>query len=154
MALGEAVHGLLDQDLIKPLGTWLDDEVVLAACERYRDNTRAAADFLQTRARNIARWIPGIVAREQERGASSLWLTPQRLVRQWIRESAPMAKPPQQLAEAVLLSHVVRQCEDLSVAERARIMGVSIPTYQKRLHETVGDKAGGGTGDGNHTGGK
>lgn len=154
VALGEAVHELLDQDLIKPLGTWLDDEVVLAACERYRDNARAAADFLQTRPRNISRWMPGILAREPERGASSLWLTPQRLARQWIRESAPMANPPQQLAEAMLLSHVVRQGEDLSVAERARVMGVSIPTYQKRLQETVGNRSGGGKGDGNHTGGE
>jgi DNA-directed RNA polymerase specialized sigma24 family protein len=81
-------------------------------------------------------------------------LTPQRLVRQWIRESAPMANPPQQLAEAVLLSHVVRQCEDLGVAERARIMGVSIPTYHKRLQETVGNRSGRGKGDGNHTGGE
>ena len=154
VALGEAVHGLLDQAAIKPLGAWLDDELVLAACERYRDNMRAAADFLQTKPRNIARWMPGILAREQERSASSLWLTPQRLARQWIRESVPAQVPPQRLAEAVLLSHVVQQCGNLGVAERARIMGVSTPTYQKRIQETLGDKAGGGTRHGNQTGGK
>ena len=138
VALGEALHTLLELDTIKPLGAWLDDEVVLAACERYRDNMRAAADFLQTRPRNIARWMPKILSRDHERSSSSLWLTPQRLIRQWIRESAPMAEPPQQLAEAMLLAHVVRQCEGISVADRARIMGVSTPTYQKRLQDILG----------------
>jgi DNA-binding NtrC family response regulator len=140
VALGEALHSLLELDTIKPLGAWLDDEVILAVCERYRDNMRAAADFLQTKPRNVGRWMPKVLSRDHERSASSLWLTPQRLIRQWIRESAPMATPPQELVEAILLSHVVRQCEGISVADRARIMGVSIPTYQKRLQEILGQQ--------------
>ncbi len=135
VALGEALHALLELDTIKPLGAWLDDEVILAVCERYRDNMRAAADFLQTKPRNIGRWMPKVLSRDHERSSSSLWQTPQRLIRQWIREAAAMDEPPQQLVQATLLHHVVSQCGGISVADRARIMGVSTPTYQKRLQE-------------------
>lgn len=135
VALGEALHGLLELEAIKPLGSWLDDEVILAVCERYRDNMRAAADFLQTKPRNIGRWMPKVLSRDHERSASSLWQTPHRLIRQWIREAAVMDEPPQELVQRVLLSHVLRQCEGISVADRARIMGVSVPTYQKRLQD-------------------
>ena len=135
VALGEALHSLLELEAIKPLGSWLDDEVILAVCERYRDNMRAAGDFLQTKPRNIGRWMPKVLAREQERSSSSLWQTPHRLIRRWIREAAVMEEPPQEMVQRVLLSHVLRQCEGVSLADRARIMGVSIPTYQKRLHD-------------------
>ena len=135
VALGEALHSLLELDVVKPLGAWLDDEVILAVCERYRDNMRAAADFLHTKPRNIGRWMPKVLARESERSSSSLWQTPHRLVRQWIREAAAMDEPPQDMVQRVLLSHVLRQCEGISVADRAGIMGVSVPTYQKRLQD-------------------
>lgn len=138
VALGEALHALLATGGIKPLGAWLDDEVILAVCERYRDHMRAAADFLQTKPRNIGRWLPKVQSRDQERSSSSLWQTPHRLIRQWIREAAPMEKPPQQIVQDVLLAHVISQCEGLSVTERASIMGVSTPTYQKRLQEVLG----------------
>jgi hypothetical protein len=135
VALGEALHSLMELETIKPLGAWLDDEVILAVCERYRDNMRAAADFLQTKPRNIGRWMPKVLSRESERSSSSLWQTPQQLIRRWLKEAAPMPLPPQQLVQGILLSHVVSQCGNISVADRARIMGVSTPTYQKRLHE-------------------
>lgn len=135
VALGEALHTMLELDQIRPLGTWLDDEVILATCERYRDDARAAADFLHTRPRNISRWMPKILDREPERGASLLWQESRRLVRQWIRESAPLPEPPQQIAQHTLLRHVIEQCAEVGTADRARIMGVSVPTYQKRLQE-------------------
>ena len=138
VALGEALHTMLELDQIMPLGTWLDDEVILAACERYREDGRGAADFLHTRPRNISRWMPKILDREPERGASLLWQEPRRLVRQWIGESAPLPEPPQQIAQHTLLRHVIEQCADLGTADRARIMGVSVPTYQKRLQELQG----------------
>ena len=137
VALGEAVHSLMEMGAIKPLGAWLDDEVVVAVCERYRENMRAAAEFLQTKPRNIGRWMPKVIAREQERNNSSLWQTPRLLVRRWLKEAAPMSEPPQQLVQAILLSHVVNQCAGISVADRARVMGVSTPTYQKRLQELL-----------------
>jgi DNA-binding NtrC family response regulator len=135
VALGEALHSLMELEAIKPLGAWLDDEVILASCERYRDNMRAAADFLQTKPRNIGRWMPKVLSRDQERSSSSLWQTPHRLIRQWIREAAVMEEPPQELVQRELLSHILRQCEGISLADRARILGVSVPTYQKRVHD-------------------
>jgi DNA-binding NtrC family response regulator len=138
VALGEALHNMLELGAIKPLGQWLDDEVVLAVCDRFQDNTRGAAEFLHTKPRNIGRWMPKVAAREQERGTSSLWQVPQRMVRQWIKEASPMEEPPQQLVAKLMMSHVVSQCGDLSSAERARIMGVSTPTYQKRMQEFLG----------------
>ena len=135
VALGEALHRLMEVEAILPLGAWLDDEVVLAVVERYRENMRAAADFLQTKPRNLGRWMPKIQARESERSESSLWQTPQKLIRRWLKEAAPMQEPPQQLVQGILLSHVISQCSDIGIADRARIMGVSTPTYQKRLQE-------------------
>ena len=137
VALGEALHDMLELDSVKPLGTWLDDEVVLAVCERYRGNMPGAAQFLHTRARNISRWMPKILARDHDRSASSLWQVPRRLVKQWVKETAPLDQPPQQLVQAILMSHVVRQCDSMGLADRAGIMGVSTPTYQKRLHEIL-----------------
>jgi DNA-binding NtrC family response regulator len=134
-ALAASVNGLIEFDTLKPLGQWLDDEVVLAVLKRYRGDRRKAAGFLQTRTRNLGRWMPGVEAREDERGASRLWQEPRRLVQQWISESPPMSAPPQRVAQDMLLARVKRQCMGMKVAARAKIMGVSAPTYHKRLQE-------------------
>ena len=76
-----------------------------------------------------------------------LWQESRRLVRQWISESAPLPEPPQQIAQHTLLRHVIEQCSDVGPADRARIMGVSVPTYQKRLQELQDGKQ-----DGSRTG--
>ncbi|MEM1154021.1 MAG: sigma 54-interacting transcriptional regulator [Pseudomonadota bacterium] len=135
VALGEALHRLRELDAVLPLGAWLDDEVVLAVYDRYRENMRAAADFLHTKPRNLSRWLPKIRARERERDDSSLWQSPQKLIRRWLKEAPSLEVPPQRQMQDILLSHVVSQCADLGVADRARIMGVSTPTYQKRVQE-------------------
>jgi transcriptional regulator with AAA-type ATPase domain len=138
-ALAASVNGLIEFDTLKPLGQWLDDEVVLAVLKRYRGDRRKAAGFLQTRTRNLGRWMPGIEAREDERGASRLWQEPRRLVQQWIGESPPMSASPQRVAQDMLLVRVKRQCMGMKVAARAKIMGVSTPTYHKRLQELEQD---------------
>lgn len=135
VALGEALHSLLEVEEIRPLGAWLDDEVVLAACDRFRGNTRGAADFLVTKPRNIGRWMPAILTRDHERSASLLWQLPRKLVKQWVVESPVLDDSPQQLLQDMLLSHILQQCDDISVADRARIMGLSTPTYHKRLQD-------------------
>jgi DNA-binding NtrC family response regulator len=137
-ALGEALLALLQLDTLKPLGVWLDDEVVLAACRRFRGNRSAVAGFLQTRNRNVARWLPKIEQREEERSGSLLWQEPRRLVQAWISEVPAGGEPPQQVAQDLLLAQVLRHCSALKVSARAGIMGVSTPTYQKRLQE-IGD---------------
>jgi len=142
VALGEALHTLLEQDALRPLGAWLDDELVLAACERYRGDTAAAARFLRTRSRNVQRWLPKILARDPERSASLLWQAPRRLVQAWVREAPLPAESPQDSLQAMLLAQVVRQCGERKVAERALIMGVSIPTFQKRLQELAATDSG------------
>ncbi|MAT94916.1 MAG: hypothetical protein CME59_20285 [Halioglobus sp.] len=137
-ALAEAVHSLLQLEAIKPLGTWLDDDLVSSALERYRGDARRAADFLHTRARNISRWLPKIQAREEERNASALWQEPRRRLREWVRESPQLEKSPMQLLQGRLLAHVEGQGSDLGTARRAGIMGVSTPTYLKRVREQDG----------------
>lgn len=136
VALGEAVNNLLALQSIKPLGTWLEDELVLAVCDRFGKDTRGAADFLHTRARNIGRWLPRIRERQEKRDTSPLWQESRRLVKEWVRDSAQSAESPLQVAQAMLLAHVSRRDYNISLAERARIMGVSTPTYQKRLQES------------------
>jgi DNA-binding NtrC family response regulator/GGDEF domain-containing protein len=134
-ALGQALAASLETGALRPLGEWLDDEVILAACDRFGSDSRGAAGFLHTRTRNIGRWMPKIVERNQEREDSLLWQDARKLARQWILETAPTELPPQQLAQDMLMSLVLQQCGDVSVADRARIMGVSTPTYQKRLKQ-------------------
>lgn len=134
-ALGHALAASLETGTLRPLGEWLDDEVILAACDRFGGDSRAAAGFLQTRTRNIGRWMPKISDREAERDASLMWQESRAATRRWILESAPPDEPPQQLAQDMLLSLVLQHCDDISVSDRAHIMGVSTPTYQKRLKQ-------------------
>lgn len=134
-ALGEAVHSLLELNLVKPLGVWVHDELVLAALDRYRGDLQRTGEFLHTRPRNISRWLPGIRSREEERNGSSLWQQPRRLLREWVREAPQSEESPLSLMGDKLMSHVIAQGGALSSANRARIVGVSVPTYLKRLRE-------------------
>jgi DNA-binding NtrC family response regulator len=138
VALGEAVHNVLALNMIKPLGAWMEDELVLAALDRYRGDLRQTGNFLHTKPRNISRWLPKIAAREDERNGSSLWQKPRRLLREWVRESPQTADSPLLLMADTLLVHVNEQAGALSSAARASIMGVSTPTYHKRMRE-IGD---------------
>jgi DNA-binding NtrC family response regulator len=138
VALGEAVHNLLALNMLKPLGAWTEDELVLAALDRYRGDLRQTGDFLHTKPRNISRWLPKIAAREDERNNSALWQKPRRLLREWVRESPQSADSPLLLMADKLLSHVNEQGGALGSAARASIMGVSTPTYLKRMRE-IGD---------------
>jgi DNA-binding NtrC family response regulator len=135
VALGEAVHNLLALDMIKPLGLWIEDELVLAALDRYRGDAPRAAGFLHTRPRNISRWMPKITAREADRNSSSLWQEPRRLLREWVRESPTLEESPLTLMGDKLMAHLSARGGELSSATRARILGVSTPTYLKRLRE-------------------
>ena len=138
VALGEAVHALLALNMIKPLGAWLEDELVLAALDRYRGDLRRAGEFLHTKPRNLSRWLPKIAAREEERGGSALWQNPRRLLREWVRESPQPEASPLALMADTLMAHVNEQGTGLSAALRARIMGVSTPTYLKRMRDGAG----------------
>lgn len=142
VALGEVVHGLLQLDLIKPLGLWIEDELVLAALARYRGDLPRAAEFLHTRPRNISRWMPKITAREEDRNSSALWQEPRRLLREWVRESPPLDESPLSLMGDKLMVHLVELGGELSTADRARIVGVSTPTYLKRLREQADRRQG------------
>jgi DNA-binding NtrC family response regulator/GGDEF domain-containing protein len=135
VAFGEAVHSLLALNMIKPLGAWLEDELVLAALDRYRGDLRHTGEFLHTKPRNITRWLPKIQAREEERNGSALWQNPRRLLREWVRESAQTDESPLVLMAEKLLQHVNEQGGALGAATRAQIMGISTPTYLKRVRE-------------------
>ncbi len=135
LALGEALAASLATGVLRPLGAWLDDEIIEAACARFGDDTKMVAEFLHTRPRNISRWLPRVQERQVDRDGSMLWQDARKLVRRWVMEAAPVSGSPQQLAEEMLLSLVQQECADLSIAERAQIMGVSPPTYQKRMKQ-------------------
>jgi DNA-binding NtrC family response regulator len=135
VALGEAVHNVLTLKLIKPLGAWLEDEMVLASLDRYRNDLPRVAQFLHTKPRNISRWLSKIHAREAERSNSSLWQKPRRLLWEWVRESLQPDESPLLLLEEKLMIHLNEQAGALSSAKRAQIMGVSTPTYLKRKRE-------------------
>ena len=137
MALGQSLAASLETETLRPLGAWLDDEIVEAALDRSGGDSRGAAEYLGTRNRNVGRWISRIKESEEEREASLLWQESRRLIREWVLESAPPQEVPQQLAQDMLMSLVLQQGGDLSVADRARVMGVSTPTYQKRVKQML-----------------
>ena len=107
--------------------------MVLAALERYRGNPGKAAGLLHTRSRNISRWLPKIESREAERNSYPLWQESRRLLREWVRDLPLTEESPMERVQDRLLEHVQRRSADTSVAERAGILGVSVPTYHKRL---------------------
>lgn len=137
VALGQAVKSVLELQVNNPLGNWLDDELVLATLERYRGDLPEAGRFLHTRPRNIRRWLPRIESREEARNSSALWQAPRRLLQEWVREISPPDESPMLLLQDKLLAHIEAQANTLSSARRARIFGVSTPTYLKRLKEVV-----------------
>jgi DNA-binding NtrC family response regulator len=139
LALGQALAASIETASLRPLGVWLDDEIIDAALARSGGDSKGAAEFLQVRTRNIGRWIPKVREREAEREASLLWQPVRERVQQWVLEAAPAEVPLQHVAELMLLSLVQQQCAAHSVAERARILGVSTPTYQKRLKQLPGN---------------
>ncbi len=139
LALGQALAATLETDVRRPLGAWLDDEIIDAAIERSGGDSKGAAEFLQVRTRNIGRWIPRIREREAEREGSLLWQPVRALVHQWVQESSPGETPPQEIGERMLMALILQQAGELSAAERAKIMGVSTPTYQKRVKQLIHD---------------
>jgi len=138
LALGEAVNNMLLANLIEPLGVWLSDELILAVKSRYRGNMRATADFLHTRSRNISRWMPPVEERASERNSSPLWNESRRLVGEWARDVSPNGESPLDISRNVLLSHLEKLSGEIRISTRAKIMGMSIPTYQKRVKESHG----------------
>ena len=103
-----------------------------------RANNREVAEFLATRPRNISRWLPQIEEREAARQGCEPWSEASRLVALWIRDLAPEQQSPLQVAEQRLLWHLEHSASGMSLRGRAQILGVSVPTYQKRLKQQGG----------------
>jgi DNA-binding NtrC family response regulator len=137
MTLGQSLAASLATDTLHPLGAWLDDEIIEAALDRCGGDPRGAAEYLGTRSRNIGRWMPKVRQSEQQREASLLWQESRRLIREWVAGSSPQEEAPQQLAQDLLMALLMQQGGDLNVADRARVMGVSTPTYQKRVKQLL-----------------
>jgi DNA-binding NtrC family response regulator len=133
VALGQTVIDLVAGGDVRPVGTWAEDDIVLAALDRYRGNASKAAALLHTRSRNISRWLAKIEAREEDRNSHPHWQEPRRLLREWVRETPVADESPITQVQSLVLGHLQRQSETTSVAERARMLGVSVPTYHKRL---------------------
>lgn len=138
VALGEAVSAIVRANINEPLGTWLADDLVLAAKERYSGSLRSTADLLKTNPRNITRWMHQIDERSYHRNSSSIWCEPRRLAGEWIRERSPSSDSPLELARNMLLTHLESLSDSLRVSSRAEIMGMSIPTYNKVVKEHHG----------------
>jgi DNA-binding NtrC family response regulator len=135
LALAERVNQLLLAQETLPLGAWLEDEIVLAALVRYRGKHGPSAAFLQTSCRNIVRWLPGIASRQASREGCLLWQEPARLVADWVRGLGNAGVSPLVAGEGLLLELLEAQADLATVELRARMLGVSRPTYGRRLYE-------------------
>ncbi|GHD34758.1 sigma 54-interacting transcriptional regulator [Halioglobus pacificus] len=126
-----------------PLGTWLQDELVTATLERYDGEQGRAASFLCTQARNLGRWAPRIAERTATRHAYRDWREVARLVRDWVRALPAEPPSPPATLEKLLLIQLERSGDNVTSREKSRLLGVSVPTYQKRLkHYDIGDSSG------------
>lgn len=134
-ALAERVNQLLLAEEHLPLGTWLEDEIVLAALVRYRGQHGPSADFLQTSRRNIVRWLPAIRDRQPLRDGRALWQEPARLAADWVRGLGSAGASPLLTGQGLLLELLEAQRDIATVEVRAQMLGVSRPTYGRRLRE-------------------
>lgn len=135
LALAERINQLLLAQETLPLGAWLEDEIVLAAIVRYRGKHGPSANFLQTSCRNILRWLPDITSRQASRYGCLLWQEPARLAGDWVRGLGSAGVSPLTAGEGLLLDLLEAQGSPATVAWRALILGVSRPTYGRRLRE-------------------
>jgi len=138
LALGEAVNNMLAAKLLEPLGAWLTDDLVLAVKTRYRGSLRSTAEYLHTNPRNITRWMPRIEERTSARNSSSIWNESRRLVGEWARETSASAESPLDVSRDMLMSHLEKLGDTLRIGTRAKVMDMSVPTYQKKLKESHG----------------
>ncbi|TXS93727.1 hypothetical protein FV139_08785 [Parahaliea maris] len=137
LGLAEAVHHALSTRACEPLGLWLEDEVVLAVLAQCGGQPPKAARRLQTTSRNVQRWQPRIAERDSERGESMLWKSMDERVRAWLAEAADDATDPLATARTLLLKQLESQGAGVSLKQRAVVLGVSVPTYNKRLREAA-----------------
>jgi len=125
----------LNAETIIPLGLWLHDELVLAAIARYKGNQPKAAAWLQVPSRNVRRWTTAIRERENERQAAQNASDHSRLIREWVREMPREGLPPAKMLERILLVELLQLESKFDLSCRARLMGVSMPTYRKKIKE-------------------
>lgn len=137
-ALGVAVSNIAESGEIEPLGAWLVDTIVVAARGRFHGSLRSTAEFLHTNPRNISRWVPQIEQRTVARERSVSWGDAQRLIGEWIKETSSSMQAPLELGQNMLLSHLEKLGVKMRVASRAKVMDMSIPTYQKRVKNSHG----------------
>ncbi len=140
LRLAEAVHHVLAQGEEIPLGTWLEDAIVRCVLSACADQPARAARRLQTTSRNVSRWLPGIESRAQARRESLIWRPVQASVEDWVAQAADPEEGPLQTAQTLLLRQLELQGMDISVKNRAALLGVSPPTYNKRLKAIAGEK--------------
>ena len=133
--LAEAVHRVLNVESAPPLGIWLEDEVTLAVLQRSGGQPAKAARHLHTTSRNIQRWLPRIELRTEQRASCLHWQPVARLIQSWISEQPADAVSPLDWARTVLIRQLESQGSHCSVKHRATLLGVSVPTYNKRLKE-------------------
>lgn len=138
IALAELLQSLVQGDCNDlPLGQWLQDELVLAALSRYAGVASQAARLVQTAPRNVQRWYPAARQRDVQRAACAEWLDIGRLLRDWVRGLGLEGESPLLRLEALLLSQLETRAEQLPAARRAALLGVSRPTYLKRVRELM-----------------
>ncbi len=130
----------LNPETIIPLGLWLHDELVLAAIARYKGNQPKAAAWLQVPSRNVRRWTTAIQERENQRQATQNASDHSRLIREWVREMPREGIPPAETLEKILLVELLQLESKFDLACRASLLGVSIPTYRKKLKSLMSVK--------------
>ena len=117
------------------MGQWLVDDVLLATEQRYSGDVRLIARFLHENTRNTRRWLARAHERDGEREAEARWLDCRRLLREWVRESGALPYPLLQRAQEIFLDILLSLQDEYGVVRCAVLLGVSKPTYTKKISE-------------------
>lgn len=133
-ALGELVIRLLQDDPL-PVGHWLVDDILLASEQRYSGDVRLIARFLRESTRNTRRWLARAHERNREREEDVRWLDCRRLLREWVRESGVLPYPLLQRVQEILMSVLLSLQNEHGIARCAVLLGVSKPTFNKKISE-------------------
>jgi len=135
LEMAELVRVCIDADDLRPIGRWLEEDLILASLTAHNDIAYRAADALSIPETTIRRKITKI---RNNRGSNSpnrseSWNRVQSLLRQIIPIARTRGVPAIELANQLLIAQI--RVITTSIRQGATLAGVSIPTYRRMLKE-------------------
>jgi DNA-binding NtrC family response regulator len=133
--MAELVRGCINANNLKPIGRWLEEDLILASLTAHSDVAYRAADALSIPETTIRRKIIKIRKNRHSNSPdrSESWNRVQSLLRQIIPIARTRGVPAIELANQLLIAQI--RVITTSIKQGAALAGVSVPTYRRMLKE-------------------